>query len=69
MLHTLIGMGSAALAAAVPYPVKTIRISREGQRSTLYIYMAIGLNCSLWHHVARFGRCTLAFDLAVVVLQ
>ena len=34
-----------------------------------YIYMAIGLNCSLWHYMARFGRCTLAFDLAVVVLQ
>ena len=29
--HTLIGMGSAALAAVVPYPGKATRISREGQ--------------------------------------
>ena len=32
ILHTLIGKGSAALAAAVPYPGKATRISREGQR-------------------------------------
>ena len=31
ILHTLIGMGSAALAADVPYPGKEIRISRKGQ--------------------------------------
>ena len=34
ILHTLIGMDSAALAAAVPYSVKTTRISRKQQRST-----------------------------------
>ena len=33
ILHTLIGMGSAALAAAVPYPGKVNRISRKGQGS------------------------------------
>ena len=27
------GMGSAALQAAVPYPVTVIRISRKGQRN------------------------------------
>ena len=31
-LHTLTGMGSAALAAAVPYAGKAIQISRMGQR-------------------------------------
>ena len=34
ILHTLTGMGSAALAAVVPYPGKAIRISRKGQSST-----------------------------------
>ena len=34
ILHTLTGMGSAAFAAAVPYPGKTNRISRRGQRNT-----------------------------------
>ena len=34
ILHTLIGMGSADLAAAVPYSSKTIRISRTGQCNT-----------------------------------
>ena len=34
IMHTLIGMGSAALAAAVPYPGKATRISCKGQRST-----------------------------------
>ena len=33
-LHALIGMGSAVLAAALPYPGKATRISRKGQRST-----------------------------------
>ena len=33
ILHTLIGMGSAALAAAVPYPGKATHIFRKGQRS------------------------------------
>ena len=33
-LHTLLGMGSAALAVAVPYPGKTSQISRKGQSST-----------------------------------
>ena len=32
ILHTLIGMGSAALAAAVPRPGKATRISRKRQR-------------------------------------
>ena len=32
--HTLIGMGSAALAATVPYPGKADRFSRKEQRST-----------------------------------
>ena len=32
--HTLTGMGSAALAAAVLYPGKATRISHKGQRST-----------------------------------
>ena len=31
MLHTLTGIGSAALAAAVPYPGKATRNSYEGQ--------------------------------------
>ena len=35
ILHTSIGMGSAALAAAVPYPGKATRISSKGQISTL----------------------------------
>ena len=34
ILHTLVGLGSAALAAAVPYPAKATRISHYGQRST-----------------------------------
>ena len=34
ILQTLIGMGSAALAAAVPYPGKATRIARRGQEST-----------------------------------
>ena len=34
ILDMLIGMGSAALAAAVPYPGKVTRISHAGQRST-----------------------------------
>ena len=38
ILHTLIGMGSAALAAAVPYPGKATRISRKEQRSTKYVH-------------------------------
>ena len=29
-LHTLVGMGSAALAAAVPYPGKATEIFRKG---------------------------------------
>ena len=29
--HTPVGMGSAALAAALPYPDKSTRISRKGQ--------------------------------------
>ena len=33
ILHTLIGMGSAALVAAVLYPGKVTRMSRMGQRS------------------------------------
>ena len=32
IMHTLIEMGSAAFAAAVPYPDKSTRISRKGQR-------------------------------------
>ena len=35
ILHTPTGMGSAALAAAVPYPGKPTRAPRKGQRSTL----------------------------------
>ena len=34
-LRTLIGMGSAALTAAVPYPGKVTRISHKGQRNTI----------------------------------
>ena len=34
ILHTPIGMSSTALAAAVPYPGKAIRISRKGPCST-----------------------------------
>ena len=34
VLHTLVGMGSAALVAALPYPCKAIRISRKGKSST-----------------------------------
>ena len=30
ILHTLIGMGSAVLAAAVPYPDKATQISHKG---------------------------------------
>ena len=33
-LHTLVGMGWAAFAAAVPYPGKATRISHKGQWST-----------------------------------
>ena len=35
MLHTLIGMGSAALAAAVPYPSMATRISRTENKEVL----------------------------------
>ena len=38
ILHTLVGMGSAALAAAAPYPGKTSRILREGQTSTFFFF-------------------------------
>ena len=34
IFQTPIGMGSAALAAAMLYPVKALRISRKGQRYT-----------------------------------
>ena len=34
ILHTLIGMGSAALAAALPYPGTATRITHKGRRST-----------------------------------
>ena len=34
ILHTLIGMGSAALAAAVFHPGKATRVSHKGQRGT-----------------------------------
>ena len=34
ILHAMIGMGSTALVAAVPYPGKATWISRMGQRST-----------------------------------
>ena len=33
--HTLVGMGSADLAAAVLYPSKVTQKSHEGQKSTL----------------------------------
>ena len=39
-LHTLVGMGSAALAAIVLYPGKATRISRKGQGSTLFFISA-----------------------------
>ena len=35
ILHTLVGMGSADLAAAVLYPSKVTLKSHEGQKSTL----------------------------------
>ena len=44
ILHTPIGMGSAALAAAVPYPGKTSRIFRKGQISTKHFYFFIFLD-------------------------
>ena len=34
ILHTLIEIGSAVLAAAVPHPGKVTQISNKGQRST-----------------------------------
>ena len=37
LLHTLVGMGSAALAPTVPYPDTATRICSKGQRSTLKI--------------------------------
>ena len=45
MLHTLVGMGSAALAA-VFYLVKATQISCMGQRSTIYLKKGM-LNLSL----------------------
>ena len=36
VVHTLIGMGRAALAAAVSYAGKATRISREVQRRSQY---------------------------------
>ena len=33
-LQTVTGMGSAALAAAVPYPRKPTQIARKGRRGT-----------------------------------
>ena len=35
ILHNLTGMGSAALAAALPYPGKMTQISHKGQGSTI----------------------------------
>ena len=43
ILHTLIGMGSAAFAAAVPYPGKVTRISHEGQWSAKKYILVIWL--------------------------
>ena len=37
MLHTPVGMGSAALAAAVPSTSKATRISRKGQKSNIMV--------------------------------
>ena len=34
ILHTLIGMGSAVLVAAVPYPGKAIPIVNDNKKST-----------------------------------
>ena len=36
ILHTLTGMGGAALAAAVSYPGKATRISRKGQSRCIF---------------------------------
>ena len=38
ILHTLIGMGSTVLVAAVPYPGKAIWISHKGQWITIKIW-------------------------------
>ena len=38
ILHTLVAMGSAALAAAVPYPCKVTRNSRKGQWNSKKIH-------------------------------
>ena len=39
--ENLTGMGGAALAAAVSYPGKATRISREGQWSTFFFFFFI----------------------------
>ena len=42
ILHTLIGMGSTARVAAVPYPGKATKISHKGQRSTKKLFTVFG---------------------------
>ena len=43
ILHTLIGMGSTARVAAVPYPGKATKISHKGQRSTNKLFTSVWL--------------------------
>ena len=71
ILHTLTGVGSAVLAAAVPYPGKVTWISRKGQRSKNYMLHILTLVLLLTRSckdfrlgVERHSRhaCTLFFN-------
>ena len=56
ILHALMGMGSAALAAAVFYPGKTTQISGKGQRLKNYyltVFVTINKVCSRQLHTSR----------------
>ena len=56
ILHTLVGMGSAALATAVPYPGMATSVSCKGQRSTFFFKSSIRrcfsyFSSMLWYSV------------------
>ena len=60
MLRTLIGMGSAALTAAVPYPGKVTRISHKGQRNIIkyiYIFLMELLHDQTWCYGKSLACC------------
>ena len=60
-LHTLTGMGSTVLVAAVPYPGKAIWISHKGQWITIKILKHAHTHTHTHtHNMHHFSYCTLA---------